>query len=250
LRASGLDFVCAPVAARDGEVLHRLASDFSIAVFPHIEGRHNNYGEYANDEDRDEVLRMLVRLHAAPPATGLLTDDYTISLRAELDLALADLATPWTLGPLGEDARKSLADNAVHLEHALAAYDDFARRTTVAAPRAVITHGEPHAANVVFTANGPTLIDWDTVKLAPIERDLARVVADDVDDAAAYVAAGGDPPDEDRLLMYALWWDLNDVALYARVLRGAHDVTADTEKMLRGLANSANIGEHFPGLLD
>ena len=250
MRASGLDFVCAPIPANDGAVLHRLASDFSIAVFPHLEGRHNTYGEYSDEADRNDVLRMLTRLHAAPPSSGLLTDDYTISLRAELDLALAELATPWTLGPLGEEARRSLADNAVHLEHALAAYDDFARRAVVAAPPAVITHGEPHAANVIFTANGPTLIDWDTVKLAPIERDLARVVADDVDDAAAYVEAGGDAPDEDRLLMYALWWDLNDVALYARVLRGVHSVTADTEKMLRGLANSANIGEHFPGLID
>ena len=33
--------------------------------------------------------------------------------------------------------------------------------------RRVLTHGEPHAGNTMFTAEGWKLIDWDTAQLAP-----------------------------------------------------------------------------------
>lgn len=37
----------------------------------------------------------------------------------------------------------------------------------------VITHGEPNAANMLWSANGDLfLIDWDTVAIGPRERDL------------------------------------------------------------------------------
>jgi spectinomycin phosphotransferase len=250
LASSGCEFVCAPVQSRRGDALHRLTDDFSLAVFPFLEGRHAAVGYYESEPDRDDVLRMLARLHAAPPTPGLLVDDYAVSARDGLDHALDELTTEWTSGPLSEEARRTLADSEEHLRHALAAHDDFARRAAASAPRQVITHGEPHAANVIFTTGGPRLIDWDTVKVAPIERDLARVVGNDADDATAYLDAGGDPPNEDRLLMYSLWWDLNDVALYTEVLRNTHERTADTEKMLRGLGSSIQLGERFPGLLD
>ena len=39
-----------------------------------------------------------------------------------------------------------------------------------------MTHGEPHAGNVMRTDEGRLLVDWDTVALAPPERDLWMLV--------------------------------------------------------------------------
>jgi aminoglycoside phosphotransferase (APT) family kinase protein len=36
----------------------------------------------------------------------------------------------------------------------------------------VVTHGEPKINNILITSNGPVMIDWDTVRLAPPARDL------------------------------------------------------------------------------
>ena len=40
----------------------------------------------------------------------------------------------------------------------------------------VVTHGEPHPVNVMQTDAGRVLIDWDTVAIAPPERDLWMVI--------------------------------------------------------------------------
>ena len=40
----------------------------------------------------------------------------------------------------------------------------------------VITHGEPHPANLMLAAGRLALIDWDTVALAPPERDVSLII--------------------------------------------------------------------------
>ena len=56
--------------------------------------------------------------------------------------------------------------------------DAFAAKTAAADVRLVITHGEPHPGNLIRTGNGLAMVDWDTVALAPRERDL-WMLADD-----------------------------------------------------------------------
>ena len=75
----------------------------------------------------------------------------------------------------------------------------------------VITHGEPHAGNVMRTANGHVLVDWDTVALAPPERDLWMVAGNDT---ASYTRATGHEPDAVAIDYFRLTWDLKDLAEY------------------------------------
>ena len=67
--------------------------------------------------------------------------------------------------------RDLVADHNRVLTEALGEYDRMASRI---ADREewVITHGEPKANNIMITSNGPVMIDWDTVRLAPPARDL------------------------------------------------------------------------------
>ena len=81
-----------------------------------------------------------------------------------------------------------MADRAGRLRERLA---DFDRRVDEASGAdLVVTHGEPHPGNLVMVEDSPVLVDWDTVGLAPPERDL-WLVADGPDDLARY---GGAPP--------------------------------------------------------
>ncbi len=73
----------------------------------------------------------------------------------------------------------------------------------------MITHGEPHAANVVHTEAGPVLIDWDTVRLAPRERDLWVLAG--YRTWQSYGEAALDPA---LLEAYRLRWHLTDIALF------------------------------------
>ena len=56
-------------------------------------------------------------------------------------------------------------------------FDRLVEATAPARAHPVITHGEPHPANVMSADGRLILIDWDTVALAPPERDVALVVS-------------------------------------------------------------------------
>src|SRR5262249_25249195 len=108
----------------------------------------------------------------------------------------------------------------------------------------VVTHGEAHRANVLRTDEGLALVDWDTVALAPPERDLWFAV----DDGAAAAALGAEV-NEVALDYFRLAWDLKDVAEYLNVLRGPHCENDDTLREYGALTRCAAIREEWKPLL-
>ena len=97
-----------------------------------------------------------------------------------------------------------------------------------------MTHGEPHAGNVMRTGAGRVLVDWDTVALAPPERDLWMLVAGGTDAADLYAQATGTQLDAVALDFFRLAWDLADLAEYLNVLRSPHQEDDDSVWGLRG----------------
>ncbi|MFD0822401.1 phosphotransferase family protein, partial [Micromonospora zhanjiangensis] len=102
----------------------------------------------------------------------------------------------------------------------------------------VVTHGEPHPGNLIRHPAGLRLVDWETVRLAPPERDLWLLThgADDADDLLRrYASATGRPVDPTALAHYRLRWELADIAGYVVELRGPHGTGADTAASWRYL---------------
>jgi len=58
---------------------------------------------------------------------------------------------------------------------ALAELDDTAVAAAAMRRRVLLTHGEPHRGNLIWTPNGLRLLDWDTVAVGFPERDLWMV---------------------------------------------------------------------------
>ena len=81
---------------------------------------------------------------------------------------------------------------------------------------------------------GHVLVDWDTVALAPRERDLWWL-ADEPDDIAAYGDLTGHEVDHEAVDFFRLTWDLNDVAAYLNVLRSPHVENEDTLDAAEGV---------------
>lgn len=237
LRASGLEFVIAPLATCDGESVHRLDSQYAIALFPFVEGTAGEFGVY-EDGDREAILTMLAQLHQSPvaaAASGLRTAGLTIPGRRHLEAALLDLDETWTGGPLSEPGRNAVRDSASDLAELLSLADRLAIEAEERGVASVITHGEPHAANVMQTSEGRVLVDWDTVALAPPERDLWMLVDDDQNDAA--------------LDFFRLTWELKDLAEYLNVLRHPHQENDDTVRQYRALTECAAIRDTWSAIL-
>jgi Phosphotransferase enzyme family len=224
LYAGGLSFVVAPVPTRDGGPLARLGR-FAVALYPYIEGRSFEWDDWDGWDaagHRGAVLDLLVALHTSTIPTRARLDDLAIAHRDALVTDRLD-----DVGPYSGATARVLRQHRSAIRARLAEYDGMLRG---APSTAVLTHGEPHPGNTMLTADGWRLIDWDTVRIAPPERDLWSLAGWDRDPLAGYEAATGYRPDPALLALFRLRWDLTDLAVTADRFRKPHTGDADDEK--------------------
>lgn len=238
LHRAGLDFVVAPIPTSHGETVRRIGPRYTIALLPFVDGQAGQFGHYASPAERASVVAMLAELHAATPVVRPIVGRIGLALpeRRHLEAALDDVNQTWFGGPLSEPARRALATGAADVAAGLALADRLAAEAGRRCTNWVVTHGEPHAANVMRTPAGRhMLIDWDTVALAPPERDLWMVLGDSAAEATMYAELTGHQPDPVALDFFRLLWDLKDMAAFIELLRSPHRQTEDTLKAYEGL---------------
>lgn len=238
LADAGLQFVLGPIPALDGSPTARIGERFSVVVHPFVIGEPAGVdGEYQDPARRLLMASHLVRLHAATPAVADLAviDDLSIPLRDELEAALADLGRTWEGGPYSERAHQFLAREASGVSRILSLYDRLADEAFDAS-RLVITHGEPHAGNVIVTQEGLRLVDWESARLALPERDLWDLDPGDGSVFSAYRRLSGLDIDQQALALYRLWYDLFEIAGYVVLFRGDHDDDADAAESWKNLS--------------
>lgn len=233
LRRAGLEFVVAPVPARDGTPLAPAGERFGVAVYPWIDGQSFDWGDFPGPAHRQAVLDMLTAIHAAPPAVArhALADDLAVPHRDQLEAALAG-ADASAAGPYARPLAELMAGHAGPIRAALDIHDKQRSRALAEPARPVVTHGEPHPGNTMLARRGDgwLLIDWDTVLVAPPERDLWSLDPGDGSVLTAYAEATGVTPRAGLLELYRLRWDLADVAVDVSRFRRPHEGTAEDDQ--------------------
>jgi spectinomycin phosphotransferase len=170
--------------------------------------------------------------------------------RRHLESALTELDRTWLGGPFAEPGRHVVAEHASDVAELLALADRLAADVARRGAKHVITHGEPHAANVMRGGHRIALIDWDTVGLAPPERDLWMVVGEDGEGAAAYADATGHRIDPDAISFFRLAWDLDDTAAFITELRSPHSDNEDTRHAFEALTYCVSVRDRWASLID
>ena len=224
-----LEFVLAPVVASDGDLVRRLDDRYAVSVFPFLAGHSYPFGPYDDAWLRGQALDMIAALHRSTPAVRGRAPRHVLGFggRRDLEAFLGDAGRPWDGGPLSEAARDLLVPRTAGLARLVAGFDRQAVATIQARSDPVITHGEPHPANLMLADGRLFLIDWDTTALAPPERDVSLIAADD-DGLERYQQAVGRQLDPAVLTLYRLRWYLDDVASAIRLFRNRHRDTPDT----------------------
>jgi spectinomycin phosphotransferase len=163
----------------------------------------------------------LARLHAGP--TGRIRrEDFRIPYRAALEHALRDLDQPWLTGPYAEEARDRLGRHRHGVQTLLDFYDGEAARASRSTAGWVVTHGEPFGPNLLHCRDGSLrLVDWDSVLVAPRERDLWELPRDGPT-YTTYQQLVEAPIDESLLRLYRAWYDLAETAVYIALFRSPH----------------------------
>jgi spectinomycin phosphotransferase len=238
LSDGGLDFVVAPIAARDGGTVRRVAPRYAAALFPFVDGESSEWGRHEAPEERAILVSLLAKLHRATPAVTSVARTVGLDLpgRQHLEAGLRELNVPWSGGAFSEPAREALARHAADVTELIGLADRLAAAVAGRGNPWVITHGEPHSGNFMRRGTTRLLVDWDTVALAPPERDLWMVV-ESAEDAAIYANATGRQVDEEALSFFRLTWDLKDLAEYLSALRSPHRESEDTQRAYNGIVN-------------
>jgi spectinomycin phosphotransferase len=239
---AGLDFVVAPVAplaARGGDdLLRRLDDRFTVSVFPYLAGRSHPFGPYCDERLRDEALDMIAALHRSTPAVRDRAPRHVPSFtgRGDLDAFLLDPGVPWDGGPFSDPARDLLVPHTADVAELIRGFEHLVDLTAGARAHEVITHGEPHPANLMTVDGRLHLIDWDTTALAAPERDLSLIVTPRGDGVDRYQKATGREVEPAVITLYQVRWYLDDLASAIRLFRNRHRDTADTRRWWQGLA--------------
>ncbi|MEO3809278.1 phosphotransferase [Sphaerisporangium sp. B11E5] len=231
---AGLPFVTAPLRTAAGETTLRFGQRYAVSVFPYADGVAGDFGQKLTPGERAPLIDMLAALHGSPPPAAIPARPLALPGRARLEKTLAEVGHPWEGGPYAEPARDLLAG---HLTAFLRRLEEFDRRSAEVRGEPVVTHGEPHPGNLLRSPGGLLLVDWDTVGLAPPERDLWLAAADPAD-LDRYTEATGRRPDPSVLALYRLRWSLEDVSLFLEYFRSPHGRTADAEQSWSALTGT------------
>ena len=224
LRADGLDFVVAPVPARTGELVVRALPRWAVAVFPYVEGKPVGQGHWADPGECACAAELVGQLHAARPPASVRRWSVDIPRREGYQKAFAEIDRTWASGPYGERTRTHLASSRDRVEGWFSRYDRLAEEESNDTESWVVTHGEPHSGNFIAGSDGAFhLIDWDTVRLAPRERDLALLATDDPAVLAAYQrGAAAYVPSAAMMELYSLRWALSEICEYVTRFHAPH----------------------------
>jgi spectinomycin phosphotransferase len=170
--ALDLDFVVASLPTCTGEYTVPLERG-RLSCAPWTAGKVAGSGPVVGDGLARANIDALARLHATSPPAAISLWQPRVGPDFAASLAGA-LRKPWSTGPFGELAREAISARIEELALWTARYHrlvDRARRLPW-----VPTHGEPHTRNQLITATGPRFVDWESLALAPRERDLGPLI--------------------------------------------------------------------------
>ena len=182
-----------------------------------------------------EAAGLVRRLHTVEPPAGAPVWEPRVA-DGLVDELRDWVGTPWDGGPLGDAARVGVRGRLADLDRGLRTYLDLTERRDPSTY--VATHGEPDVHNQLATADGRLLlVDWETLCLAPAERDLLGQVGDHI---------AGDPA---LLALFRLEWALGEVRSYSDWLRGPHCDDADTRTAALALREELDaVARAAPGV--
>jgi spectinomycin phosphotransferase/16S rRNA (guanine(1405)-N(7))-methyltransferase len=172
----GHPLTVAPEPTIDGAPLAELGTGFAVSVHRHLDGESFDWQpwEKAGPGLAAEALAVVTDLHRVPRAAwgAAEVETFAIPKRAGLEALLTGQVLDAGLGPFARHASRAISRRAPALSALLAHYDRLAEEARAEPDGFVLTHGEPHLGNFMRVGGRLLLIDWDSARIGPPERDL------------------------------------------------------------------------------
>ncbi|HAT8609203.1 aminoglycoside phosphotransferase family protein [Legionella pneumophila] len=146
-------------------------NELILTLFDYIEGIHPAYSP--NQLLADKMATLLFQLHQIP------VHEFSFFETEHFDINYALGIKDWINNSVevieethAESMLSQLKRHKKQLLQGLSQLQEWKKKLTQQPVPFALTHGDPHHYNVLQTPFDVWLVDWDGVKIAPIERDL------------------------------------------------------------------------------
>ena len=162
-------------------------------------------------------------------------DGFAVPWLDQLDRPMHHTKKDEPIGPRGAVASQLLVDNEAEIHRLTLRNRDLVAQHLSDPGLVVVTHGEIHPGNVMLTSKGWVMVDWDTILVAPPERDLWRLAQGGGSVLLEYAESTATTPNQQLIELYGIRWDLAEIASFAAEFRQPHEDTEDSRKGLENL---------------
>lgn len=246
LHTQGIRQIIGPLAARSGQVWVPL-DEYKLTVSPFVEGR-DGYEIDLSDRHWIEFGRALRGIHTAvlPPAlrARIPQETYSPKGREIVKGFQAQVEDTTFADPVAAELASLLRTQRDEINALVRGAEVLAAVLQVWPLPLILCHADIHAGNVFITAHDDLyIVDWDTLTLAPKERDLMFVGGGlfrdtrtaEEEEALFYQGYGPAPVDPIALAYYRYERIVQDIAAYCEQILATDEGGEDRANGLQQL---------------
>lgn len=227
LAAQSIAEIMAPRPARDGALWSTLKV-WRVMVYPFVDGQ-DGFAVPLSASQWQSFGAAFARIHATkiPPAFSMARETFTPHWRERVAAYLKNADTNAFDDPLANELAAFMRSIRAEILALLARTHALAESLQTRALEFVLCHGDMHAGNLFITRDGALyIVDWDTLILAPRERDLMFI-------GGAQGFAGYTPQQESELFYrgYSARRPDHDALMYYRGERIIQDLAVECEQI-------------------
>jgi spectinomycin phosphotransferase len=230
LHDQGMKQIIAPLLTRSQQ-LWSMLGEFNVMLYPFIEG-HGGFEVNLSDQNWVEFGRALRAIHTAVLPQSILEhirrEAYSNQWREIVRGFQSQVETTTFADSVAAEFASFLKSKQAEIRHLVIRAEQLASVLQGQSLPFILCHADIHVGNLLITANDRLyVVDWDTITLAPKERDLMFV--------GSGLGGDGHTAEEEETLFYEGYGqtEIDPVALaYYRYERIVQDISAYCEQIL------------------
>jgi spectinomycin phosphotransferase len=253
----GVAHVVGPLRTQEGELWCRLGP-YSVVLYPYIDGENAMVQGMTAEQWQTFGVALNALHHSGLQihfADTLPREDFATPAIATVRSQLAQASSGIFEQPVQQELVAFLQQKAEQIGQMVDRAEELGTLLRARSWEYVLCHGDIHGANIMLERTGKLyLVDWDTPRIAPRERDLifiirsviARRVAAE-EEAAFFIGYGPYQADANALSYYRYERILEDIAICAEGIffneTASLAVKESDLRLLKGLFSPGDIVE-------
>lgn len=254
LHSQGIASIIAPLTTRSRQLWAKLDT-FNVMLYPYIEGR-NGYEVVLSQQQWSALGQALKAMHTAPlppdVTTRIQRETYSAHWRDSVKQFQAQAAATTFADPVAAQLASLLNAHRAEVNHLVNRAEQLAAVLHAQTSEFVLCHADIHAGNILVDIDGTLyIVDWDTLILAPKERDLmffgggqgwAGGLTAAQEEALFYRGYGQTVVDPVALVYYRFERIVQDIAAYCEQILLTDGGGEDRQNGLRQLSSQFQPG--------